>query len=138
MEKLRNNFVSILNQKNTRKQGDVGLGSAISYFCRMGYVVSIPLTDNQDYDLIVDINGVLKKVQVKTTRYKKPSGNFCVNLKVNGGNMSGKGKTKLFDNNLVDMLYVLTDCGDEYLIPSAVIFQKNSLSLNEDFIMYKV
>ncbi len=130
--------MSLLNQRNTRKQGDVGLGSAISYFCENGINVSIPLTDNQDYDLIVEINNVLKKVQVKTTRYRKPSGNFCVNLRVNGGNMSGRGKTKFFDNTKVDLLYVLTENGDRYLIPSSVIFQRNSLSLNKNFDVYIV
>lgn len=53
--------------KNTKKQGDYGLGSAISYFTSQGYNISIPLTDSQDYDLVVeDTAGFLKKVQVKT------------------------------------------------------------------------
>jgi hypothetical protein len=30
-------------------------------------LVSIPLADNQPYDLVVDIEGCLAKVQVKTT-----------------------------------------------------------------------
>lgn len=33
-------------------------------FSKIGYTVSVPITDSQDYDLIVD-NGALLKVQVK-------------------------------------------------------------------------
>ena len=48
--------------KYTNKHiGNAALGTAIGYFTNAGYTVSIPLTDTQDYDLIVDMNGVLKK-----------------------------------------------------------------------------
>lgn len=43
--------------KNSKKQGDAGLGEAIAYFTRLGYTVQLPLTDSQDYALVVDIDG---------------------------------------------------------------------------------
>ena len=39
---------------NSKKQGDWGLGRAIAYFTLKEYTVSVPLTESQDYDLIVD------------------------------------------------------------------------------------
>ena len=63
------------------QQGSVGLGLAIAYFVSNGFVVSIPLNDNQSYDLIVDKNG-LKKVEVKSTRFKIRNQNvYTVQLK---------------------------------------------------------
>jgi hypothetical protein len=59
-----------LKQKNSKKQGDVGMGVAIGYFAARGITVCIPLTDSQDYDLVIDLDDVLKKVQVKTTTSK--------------------------------------------------------------------
>ena len=62
---------------NTNKEkGNSSLGIAIAYYSSNGYTVSIPLNDTQDYDLIIDKNNVLKKVQVKSTlnicdKYKK-------------------------------------------------------------------
>ena len=51
---------------NTNKQKEnCGLGMAIAYFSTNGYTVSIPLNDTQDYDLIVEKNGILQRVQVK-------------------------------------------------------------------------
>ena len=45
---------------NTNKQkGNCGLGMAIAYFSTNGYTVSIPLNDTQDYDLIVEKNGII-------------------------------------------------------------------------------
>jgi HJR/Mrr/RecB family endonuclease len=60
----------MFDQANTKKQGDVGLGQAIAWFTRNSYTVSLPLTDSQDYDLIVDKDNVLYRVQVKTTSNK--------------------------------------------------------------------
>ena len=56
---------------NTNKEkGNSGLGMAIAYFSTNGYVVSIPLNDTQDYDLIIEKNNVIKTVQVKSTGCK--------------------------------------------------------------------
>lgn len=44
----------MLRQHNPKKQGDAGLGVAIGWFTTHGYTMSVPLTDSQDYDLIVD------------------------------------------------------------------------------------
>lgn len=79
------------------KQGNVGL----AYYSKLGYTISIPLTDSQDYDIIVDTGNTLLKVQVKTTTCRRDSGNYQLNLKVSGGNRSGKVKT--FDLNKCDI-----------------------------------
>lgn len=46
------------NAINSKKQGDIGMCYAMAYFSKIGYTVSVPITDSQDYDLIVD-NGAL-------------------------------------------------------------------------------
>ena len=57
--------------ETNKEKGDTSLGIAIAYYVSKGYTVSIPLNDTQDYDLIVDKNGYLKRVQVKSTNCKK-------------------------------------------------------------------
>ena len=43
----------------------MGLGKAIDFFTSHNITVAIPLNDTQGYDLVVDIKGELKRVQVK-------------------------------------------------------------------------
>ena len=52
---------------------DAGLSEVmlIAALSRAGYVVSLPLGENHGYDLIVDKNGVLSRVRVKTGRLRK-------------------------------------------------------------------
>jgi hypothetical protein len=125
-------------QKNSKKQGDVGLAIASAWFAQNGFHVAIPLTDSQDYDLVVEVNGKFKGVQVRTTYCKNPNGNFRVNLRVLGGNRSGTGKVKYFNPQLVDYLFVVTDRGEKYFILSAAINNRNSLTLYEKYAPYKV
>lgn len=67
--------------KTNKEKGNTSLGIAIAYYASNWYTVSIPLNDTQDYDLIVDKDCLLKKVQVKSTACKTKYGNYQVALK---------------------------------------------------------
>lgn len=55
---------------SNKEKGNTGLGIAIAYYTSNGYIVSIPLNDTQDYDLIADKENKITKVQVKSTSCK--------------------------------------------------------------------
>lgn len=126
------------SELNTVDQGSVGLGMAIAHFVSKGYVVSLPLNDNQPYDLIVDYDNALKKVSVKTTRFKvKGQSPYTVELKSNRPNRTGN-KVKKFDGKVVDLLFVLTESGDKYLVPAAAVHNTNSLCLGKKAEQWKI
>mgnify|MGYP003209652898 CR=1 FL=1 len=51
---------------NTRKEiGNAALSTAIAYFGSNGYIVSIPLNDTQDYDLVVDNGDRGRRTHIK-------------------------------------------------------------------------
>ena len=105
---------------NSKKRGDAGLGQAIGYFTAKGISVSLPLTDSQDYDLVVDLDiEGLKKVQVKTTSSKTETGTYKVALRVCGGNSKKNFVRKKADQIDYDYLFVLCDNGKMFFIPKA-------------------
>jgi len=120
----------VLKQKNSKKQGDVGLGSAIAWFTSQGYTVCIPLTDSQDYDLVVEIDDMMLRVQVKTTTQKNVAGSYVVGLRTLGGNQSFH-TIKKFDKEKVDYIFVLTEDGSRYFIPSNDVEVKSQLTLSK-------
>ncbi len=119
----------MLKQKNSKKQGDVGLGLAVAYFSGLGHTVSIPLTDSQAYDLLVD-DGRIKRVQVKTTTEKNVYGRYQVELRTLGGNQSYHTQKK-FDSSAVDLVFIVTEEGTKYLIPVNRIKARSRMSLGE-------
>lgn len=118
-------------------QGNFGLGKAIEYFTSHQITVCLPLNDTQKYDLVADIDGCLKKVQVKTTRHKISKNGFEVMLR-NCGGASGKCNVRHFDKNESDYVFVYTLEERMYLIPTNVIDSISSITVGKKYAEYEV
>lgn len=126
-----------MNFKNSRKQGDWGMGVAIAYFTSKGYTTLIPLTDSQEYDLVFeDQNKELKKVQVKTSTREIREGVFAVQLKTCGGNKSNN-KVKHFESFTSDFIFIVTQTGS-WLIPSWKIEATDGIVVGNKWEEYRV
>lgn len=96
-----------------------------------GYTVSIPLNDNQSYDLIVDDKKEVKRVQVKTTKFKpKKCNKYVVQLKSVRSNKK-VNKINRFDSSSCELVFIVTEDRSIYLIPSADLNNKTSLMLGK-------
>lgn len=121
----------------TVTQGSIGLGIAIGYFTIKGYTVCVPLNDNQEYDLVVD-KDKLQRVQVKTTRYKEKNNNaYTVLLKSVRPNRT-RNNIKKFDASNVDLVFVVTETNEQYLIPANEVNGKGSYCLGQKAEQWRV
>ena len=81
----------------------------------MGYEILLPLGDRKPYDLAVDIDGKIYKVQVKYAGIST-DGKCKASLRMVGGN-----KTRLswmaYQEGDFDFLFVYSERGMKYLIP---------------------
>ena len=59
---------------NSGTKGDISEAKIMARFLERGYIVLVPWGDNQRYDLALDLNGQLIRVQCKTGRLQ----NGCV------------------------------------------------------------
>ena len=118
-----------------KEKGNTGLGIAIAYYTSNGYTVSVPLNDTQDYDLVVDKDNVLEKIQVKSTSCKTKYGVFQVALKSTGGTKGITYKT-VIDTN-IDKLFIFTGNFDIYIIPIEKIKNRSTLNICDKYKKYK-
>lgn len=125
-----------MNFKTNKEKGNSALGIAIAYFTTNGYVVSIPLNDTQDYDLVIEKENHYYGVQVKATACKTKYGVYQVALKSCGGTKGTTYKT-VVDTN-VDYIFIVTDKIDMYLIPKKEITNRSTLNLCDKYDMYKI
>lgn len=125
------------NMKNSKLQGNVGIGQAIAYFTAKGYIISIPINDSQNYDLIIDDGNKLNKVQVKTTRYLVSSSSYQVELRTrthyHGKFYSEKGLGKD-----IDLVFILCENGDRYLIPRKEIKAETAITVGNKYKKYLI
>lgn len=124
--------------KNSKVQGDVGMGQAIAYFTKLGYPVLLPISDSNDYDIVVDMEGVLKKVQVKTGRGFNKWNRATIGLRTLGGNQSWSGAVKTVIDTDIDFLFCYHLTAGAYLIPKDQLVEKANLTLNESKDRFKV
>lgn len=121
---------------NTRQKGNIAVGMAIAYYTAEGYTISIPLNDSQDYDLVVDIDGFLNKIQVKYTSEKADSGYYKVGLRSISG--SSKLSYKTVPNTDIDYLFIVTANRYQYILPLLDITTVSTITLNDKLEQYRV
>ncbi len=93
--------------RTTQRKGDIATSQAIATFTKLGYDVSLPLTESAAYDLIIDFKNKLKRVQVKYCDSK------VVDLRNIHSNSKGY-KVKKLTKHKYDWLYILYK-NNEYL-----------------------
>jgi hypothetical protein len=92
-----------------------------------GYVVSIPLSKSAKYDLVVELDGKLSRVQCKYAGYGRRTG-----LYVSGGNRSAGNRRIKYEVLDFDLLYVLCESGGTYCIPMNQVQGRITLNLGRD------
>ena len=118
-------------------QGTIGVGIAIGYYSSHGYIVSVPLTDIQKYDLLIDNGDGIKKVQVKTAR-RRINGKYEVELRTVCPKKTTKNIITKFDSSLVDYLFIALDDGRKYNIPCSEINVKSGITITKKLDRYSV
>jgi hypothetical protein len=124
--------------KNSKKQGDAGLGQAIAYFTSKGYDVALPLTDSADWDLIVEMEDGLKRIQVKTSSQISKTGVMKFNCDVKGGNKTFTKPAKTIQEQKWEYIFLhhlITR--KQALVPKEVLITKGQINLGSSQCKYK-
>lgn len=114
------------NVAKTKTKGDLGVGMIIVDALKKHYKVAIPLSEDSDYDLIVDRNGKLEKVQCK---YTESNGKvICAYCYTIIGRSSGGYRRKKYTQKMIDWLAIYDKTTDRcYYIPSSLLGNGRSL-----------
>lgn len=116
---------------NTKDKGDIALGYAISYFLATGYEVCLPIGDKRAYDMIVEKDSIIQRVQVKYAGLYHKKNQCLVGLRITGGNQSYHYARK-YQDGAFDTLFVYTERGEKYHIPWKLIEARNELTVESD------
>ncbi len=125
-----------------RHGGQSGLSIAARWFLDRGYVVSVPL-DPAPYDLVVESDEGLQRVQVKTTNHVERSGRYKADIgrRVHQAtaprNANGNRKHVPYGADQVDYFFVITPAS-AFLIPVGVVSGFLSITLDEKYAAFAV
>ena len=111
---------------NSKRKGSIAVGAAIAHFVRNELSVLIPISDCDKYDLAIDQQGVIKRIQCKYSSAKEPSGGYIVDLRTFGGYRNRTYHSHYLQEDF-DYLFVYCSNGDKYLIPMEKIIGKSHI-----------
>lgn len=112
---------------NTKRQGALGVAKAVDYYTDQGYAVFVPVSDVSRFDLVVEKDGLLKRVEVKTTSATKGE----VMLRTRGGNQSWSGESKRISPTDCDEVFCYNVNSKNFAIYSSVELEgRNSVTLH--------
>jgi hypothetical protein len=115
---------------NTKERGDIAVGQAISFYLGNGYEVCLPVGDKRHYDLIVEKNNVLQRVQVKYAGFYNRNDRCRAGLRITGGNQS-YNYAKKYTDEAFDTLFVYTERGERYTIPWKELKCRTELTIDD-------
>lgn len=124
-------MIFITNKDKNR----AGLASAIGYFGKNGYTVSIPLNDTQDYDILVDNGTKILKISVKATSQRSKYNISKVNVRNMGGTKGTVYGREKYKN--IDYIFVINELEEKWLIPKDKI-TLNIIHLGVKYNKYKI
>lgn len=103
----------------------------ISKFYELGYSVSIPYGENSRYDFIADIDGILIRVQVKTSSTKDDGYSYMFSCRSSRSN-GHRSINRKYDKSEID--YFATFIKDRcYLIPVEECSNSKTIRFNDTF-----
>ena len=136
------------NELTSKEKGNLTELQCLLAFYELGHKVSIPYGENCRYDFILDVNGTLLKIQVKTSRYVSDEAFIfaCRSTRKNNSSVGHQKYTKdeidyfaTYYNNKCYLVPV-EECGSEktlrYCFPTSG--QKKGISLAEDYELEKI
>lgn len=103
--------------KDTIRKGTITETKSILKFLELGYNVFIPYGDGSKCDLVVEIDGVLYKVQCKTSRLERNAEIFNAYSTARTRSSDKTKKRVLYTKKDIDYFCSFDSQGNMYLIP---------------------
>ena len=101
-----------------KTKGRLAEAKVIAYLIELGYEVYLPFSNNSKYDVLTVNEGKVKRVSIKYTSVKKPSGSWIVEMRqIYRGN--GVINIDKFDKTQCDLVAVYLGPIDKVVIVDA-------------------
>jgi len=116
---------------------------ATAWFMERGYLVCVP-TEPAPYDIVVESDAGFVRVQVKSTSKRDPRGCCVVDVNrqaydANAVRSANGSRTRCpYTEDEIDVFFIVTASGDQYLIPLSVTGGLSSLALDVKYAEFKV
>ena len=112
--------------KNTKLKGDIAEQRVILEALKRNWGVSIPVGDRLPYDLVMDVDGTLLKIQVKSAWYDAAKENYVTDVRRSLTNQRSIKHRSYFPKDFDFGIILLEEIDVFYILPSEVFLSYKS------------
>ena len=120
------------------------VGLAVRWFLDRGYIPSVPLEPAR-YDLVVDSDAGLKRIQIKSTNFQDDHGKYLVHVHrteydsdAESRGTAGKRRVVSYTKDEIDYFFIVTGDHTTYLIPVGVVGEAKNITLGKKYEQFKL
>lgn len=88
---------------HTKDKGDIGLTKVIADLTENGFIISLPISEHQQYDLIADYEGKLIRIQIKYRSLSINNKTISFSCKTSHVGLNGKSILRKYEKNDFDL-----------------------------------
>lgn len=131
--------VPFAREQDAKYLQKAAVSMAASWFMERGYMVSLPI-EPALYDMVVESDDGLVRVQVKSTVRQDKAGRWAVRIcRLAYDRHANSGRTRRsYSADEIDYFFVVTGCGDKYLIPLGIVQGIGALTLDSKYSSFKL
>ena len=111
-----------------KQKGNVGEAKCLAKMIELGVPVSLPFGDNERYDMIIEHNGHLEKIQVKYSSVQYNDGSTCFKLCSSTNHTTNKHYTT-YENDIDAFLLYNVKSDEVYYLPIDMVKNKKSITV---------
>lgn len=115
---------------NTKARGDMAVGHAINHYLSSGYEVCLPIGDKRHYDVLIEKDGKIERVQIKFGGLYKKRGKCKVGLRITGGNQSFN-YARNYSDDAFDILFIYTERKEKFAVPWKDVVCRNEITIED-------
>jgi len=105
---------------NTKLKGDIAEQAVILKTLKKGWDVSVPIGDRLPYDLVLDVEGTLLKIQVKSAWFDSIKQNYVVDNRRTKTNRRKMVREEYNDSDFDFAILYIENLNVYYIMPSEV------------------
>ncbi len=105
---------------NTKLKGDIAEQAVILEALKKGWDVSVPIGDRLPYDLVLDVEGTLLKIQVKSAWFDSIKQNYVVDNRRTKTNRRKMVREEYDDSDFDFAILYIENLNVYYIMPSEV------------------
>ena len=117
---------------NSKDKGNIGEAIMLAEFIKRGIQVSIPFGDNARYDLIIDLNGKLYKVQVKYCNERISVNNSVACPCSSSYNHTTNKVKKRYIDDIDFICFYLAEWNEKLILPIEKIANQLTITFRKD------